>query len=410
MKKRLFMILAVLMLLSMTACGQKPPESTEASTTELETVQETEQETARETVHSYVEIMPSPDKYTWYLKDYYGKNLASIGDVHHDRSITEDYGAGEIRFVLYTPNGEYVDVKNKDSLKKWWVIGQSIAPNTQIKYIFRTDDDGMESDYYVLSQNIEEVILALAPVGERAEMPAFTQIKPSPDQYTKYVYDYVGRNLTQCGIKPGYGGLYQQQGQAEIHLIVNGENGYYVDDSDWDDMKNYVVTRQNIAPNTEIKLTYRMDDDGTESQYYIQTQSVEEIELYAARITEEAADFAETDEFADNGEGPAGQGAETSEDLTEEAEETVDPEFKATMDSCEAFFKEYAEFMKKYLDSDDPSSMMTEYVSIVSRYTETMEALDEIDTDDLSDADMLYYMEVMLRIQKELAGIQHSEE
>ena len=37
---------------------------------------------------------------------------------------------------------------------------------------------------------------------------------------------------------------------------------------------------------------------------------------------------------------------------------------------------------------------------MMARYAETMSALDEIDSDSLSEADALYYMEVTLRITK----------
>ena len=75
------------------------------------------------------------------------------------------------------------------------------------------------------------------------------------------------------------------------------------------------------------------------------------------------------------------------------------------MDAYEAFFDEYVDFMQKFASSENTLGMMTQYASMMARYAETMSALDEIDSDSLSEADALYYMEVTLRITKKLADI-----
>ena len=83
----------------------------------------------------------------------------------------------------------------------------------------------------------------------------------------------------------------------------------------------------------------------------------------------------------------------------------ISPEFKATMDEYEAFFDEYVEFMTEYQEADNVISMMGEYASMMTQYAETMAALEEIDEDELSDEEALYYAEVMLRIDQKLLSI-----
>ena len=80
----------------------------------------------------------------------------------------------------------------------------------------------------------------------------------------------------------------------------------------------------------------------------------------------------------------------------------VSPEFKATMDSYEAFFDEYIDFMKAM--SDDPSNMamLLKYASMMTQYAETMEKLEAIDESKLSPSDDAYYIEVMARIEVKL--------
>lgn len=100
------------------------------------------------------------------------------------------------------------------------------------------------------------------------------------------------------------------------------------------------------------------------------------------------------------------------EDIEEESEgdsgstsTEVDPDFKATMDSYEAFFDEYVEFMKKYEKSDDTSGMMADYADYMMKYSDFMAKMDEIDEDSLSSADLLYYNEVNARILKKLSEV-----
>ena len=92
---------------------------------------------------------------------------------------------------------------------------------------------------------------------------------------------------------------------------------------------------------------------------------------------------------------------------TKETSEGVSPEFKKAMDSYEAFFDEYVKFMKKYMnaDSDDMLSMASDYADYMKKYTETMEAMNEINEDELSTADALYYAEVNARISVKLLEV-----
>lgn len=97
---------------------------------------------------------------------------------------------------------------------------------------------------------------------------------------------------------------------------------------------------------------------------------------------------------------------ETQESTTKEnfyqSSDGISREFKEAMDSYEAFFDEYVEFMKKYSESDDILSMMEDYTDYMTKYTDTMKKLDEIDEDNLSAAEYAYYIDVMARIQKKL--------
>ena len=88
-----------------------------------------------------------------------------------------------------------------------------------------------------------------------------------------------------------------------------------------------------------------------------------------------------------------------------EASTSASADFRATMDSYEAFFDEYIAFMQKFQNSDNVMSMMTDYFEFLSKYSETMEAMESLDTSNLSNEDLAYYLEVTNRIQQKLLKV-----
>lgn len=92
--------------------------------------------------------------------------------------------------------------------------------------------------------------------------------------------------------------------------------------------------------------------------------------------------------------------------------EEVDPDFKATMDSYETTINNYCDFMEKYNNAgpEDTAAMLADYTSYLQQYTETIDALNSIDEDSLSAADLAYYIEVNGRISQRLLEVGQSME
>ena len=95
-------------------------------------------------------------------------------------------------------------------------------------------------------------------------------------------------------------------------------------------------------------------------------------------------------------------------DATVSSTDIIRPEFKEAMDNYEAFFDEYCEFMKKYNESDDTTSLLADYASYMVKYTDTMQKMNNISEDELTDAEVAYYAEASARISAKLieAGAQ----
>lgn len=96
---------------------------------------------------------------------------------------------------------------------------------------------------------------------------------------------------------------------------------------------------------------------------------------------------------------------DAAEDIVEEVpldESQIRPEFKEAMDSYEQFYDEYVAFMQKYKENPSDLTLLADYASYMARYEDTMNKLDAIDEDDLTTAELAYYIEVNARIQQKL--------
>lgn len=125
------------------------------------------------------------------------------------------------------------------------------------------------------------------------------------------------------------------------------------------------------------------------------------LKRYDAETTEKAQEDSQSNtvQAADPAKEPDVQETPAADDAA------IRPEFKKAMDSYETFFGEFVEFMQ--LLSDDPSNLtlMAKYADYMSQYTETMEALENIDESELTASELSYYIGVMSRIQQMVLAV-----
>lgn len=272
---RLAMIVGVCVLaLTLVACGNGAGN------------QVTEDDSALAQTQESISIKPSPDKYTWYVKSYVGMNAASVGYEAIDGFRHDAYGAGNLKVVYVAADGTYIDPGNEEQLKEYVVTGQSVEPNTEIKYAFEVDGEGEEYDYLVNFQTINEIVLSVGKVGESGDAPELTAIQPSPNKYTHYVRDYVGRNLAECGYYSLSGNLTDSYGHGYVFFDVVADDGAFIDPADEATLAGYMVTSQSVEPNTAIELTYTTDSDGNEYSNLVSGQSIQSITLNVTKAPE----------------------------------------------------------------------------------------------------------------------------
>ncbi len=136
--------------------------------------------------------------------------------------------------------------------------------------------------------------------------------------------------------------------------------------------------------------------------YYDEDEKIMDVELYSPE------EKSEEDEDEDEAEPADEEESEDEKETTneDEASDDIDPDFKKAMDEYEEFFDEYVAFMKKYSKSDGTDlSLLTEYADYMSEYADTMEALEDIEDEDLNDAELKYYTEVQSRITNKLLEV-----
>ena len=71
-----------------------------------------------------------------------------------------------VRNTNIDESGEYIDANDRDVLKQYIVVDQDIAVNTKLKFKYKVDNDGVESENMVESQNYEEITLKVRKLDD----------------------------------------------------------------------------------------------------------------------------------------------------------------------------------------------------------------------------------------------------
>ncbi|MGI6221097.1 MAG: DUF6591 domain-containing protein [Coriobacteriales bacterium] len=61
--------------------------------------------------------------------------------------------------------------------------------------------------------------------------------------------------------------------------------------------------------------------------------------------------------------------------------------------------------MQKYNGSSDTSSMMADYATYMEKYADAAAKIEAMDTDNMSEADYAYYLEVTARVEQKLLNV-----
>lgn len=90
------------------------------------------------------------------------------------------------------------------------------------------------------------------------------------------------------------------------------------------------------------------------------------------------------------------------EEPTETTAEGLRPEFKEAMDAYEDFYNEYFEILEKYSKNPTDVSILTKYLSMLSKMNDVDKAFQAWDSSDLNAEELKYYLDLTARISKRL--------
>lgn len=97
--------------------------------------------------------------------------------------------------------------------------------------------------------------------------------------------------------------------------------------------------------------------------------------------------------------------SDKKKDNSEVDTEEMRPEFKEAMDSYEAFYDEYCEFMKKYNANPTDTELISSYSDIMTEMVEMTEKFEAWEENDLNTAELKYYIEVNNRVAQKLVEV-----
>lgn len=90
---------------------------------------------------------------------------------------------------------------------------------------------------------------------------------------------------------------------------------------------------------------------------------------------------------------------------TEQKEDTIRPEFKEAMDAYEAFYDEYCKFMEEYKKNPTDLSLLGKYTEMLTKLDEMNKAFQAWDEDEMSTAELKYYLDVNNRVTQKMIDI-----
>lgn len=169
---------------------------------------------------------------------------------------------------------------------------------------------------------------------------------------------------------------------AIYRLWSDTRSGYY---RDWSEMRHGFIWSDNYDVDAILAAVEQEREEAGEA---------ETSEPSEPAVEETPAEAVQTD--------VPEEAVQTDSPAEAVSDDTIRPEIKEAIDSYEAFFDEYAQFMASY-DSSDLSAL-TGYLSMMEQYNDTMQKLDALEDADLTSAELTYYTQAMTRIDQKLLG------
>ena len=219
--------------------------------------------------------------HSYEVRNYVGKNVASIGKINGNK-LVDEYGDAKVNLVFFTEDGMFVSLDDEDTKKNYVVVGQNTKSGSKITVVNQRDSSGKPYSTLVDYQSVDEIILYISPLNTTFN-PQITEIAPTLDKHKYHIKDYVGRNAASFGQYYGSDRV-DVYNNAKLKLSFSSVDESFVDSDDLNILKNYIIVSQDIAPNTELTIEYDKDSSGKEYDSLINSQKYEEITFVVKKL------------------------------------------------------------------------------------------------------------------------------
>lgn len=115
--------------------------------------------------HDPIKVNQSIDRYTYYMPDFVGRNLATCGYISLGGDLRFRLGEANCKIVIVTADGSYVDIE-KDIIKNYVVYAQNVEPNSEFKIEYEKDSEGNEYDNLIEHQSYDEIDLYVKAIQQ----------------------------------------------------------------------------------------------------------------------------------------------------------------------------------------------------------------------------------------------------
>lgn len=304
--------------------------------------------------------------------------LAAIADDYKTTIQTLQDGVDEINTAI---NGDYENyAKNRQMIDDWYAQAE-----TEAAELFQRTEENCRQYFILMSTQTEHEYKAMNKAAEKIYDDVYDD---AWDDFYDDVYDGLMEDL--------YDAYYDGVLDDAYNLVPYKE---------YSEQKTYFYETWSGACSEIYRLLsehgsrlYGMCSAIGSAIYQDDYDFAAVLERYDAETAEQARRSEQTDTAQSTD-----AAVETDAQSTSAADDAaIRPEFQKAMDSYEAFFSEYAELMQSLSNDPGNLTLLAKYADYMSQYTETMEALDSIDEDELTTAELSYYIEVMSRIQQML--------
>ncbi len=171
------------------------------------------------------------------------------------------------------------------------------------------------------------------------------------------------------------------------------------------------IAMSKVLPKPQSEVGHVYDNTAAKLSMYVKNYSYTEYEEYVAKCIDKGFDIDQytlTALESSNAVSKYGQEEKVETASATQGEELVDgmrPSVKKAIDSFEEYFVEYVELIEKIEADPDNPWLLVDYAEFLATYASTMRDFENMEDEDLNDAEIAYYLAALGRVNQMLINV-----